>query len=129
GRQRARAEPLHPVPVDVQAEIPQLRQQLIVAQEAGRGPQRPAVAHELATDALLVDPLLADPVESDIRHLHAFLRSVGANLSPARLQGTSSNRYPVSHGSEETTFRAGPGTPPGQQRQPAAPGREAGPCA
>src|SRR5947207_1132404 len=61
-------------------------------------------------------------IRSIVTH-EIFTRSsgtVGANLSPARLQGTSSNRYPVSHGSEETAFRAGQGTPPGHQRQPAA---------
>jgi hypothetical protein len=74
GGQRSRAEPLYPVPVDVQAEILQFREQLVVAQGVGRRPQRPAVAHELESDTVLVDPFLADPVESDPRHVHAFLR-------------------------------------------------------
>jgi hypothetical protein len=55
--------------------IPPRCQQLIVAEGLGRGPQRLAVTHELAADILLaVGLLLADPVDSDPRHLHAFLR-------------------------------------------------------
>jgi hypothetical protein len=50
--QRARAETLNPVTVDVQAETPQLRQQLIVAEGVGRGAQRPAGVLELATDII-----------------------------------------------------------------------------
>jgi hypothetical protein len=75
GGQRARAEPLYPVTVDVQAKIPQFRQQLIVAQGVGGGAQRPAGALEFAADILAaVGLLLAEPVDGDPRNLHAFLR-------------------------------------------------------
>jgi len=91
GGQRARAETLNPVTVDVQADTPQLRQQLIVAEGVGRGAQRPAGVLELATDILLgVRLFLADPVDGDPRNLHAFLRDVqcdpacGGRLMSAR---------------------------------------------